>query len=278
LSRKLRSNYSGIHLKGLSRRSRYSPGFFSSYRISRLLDTEVSVRIVLKYVGIFLAFAIIFFSVFMLGRISADGSAGQPVQKQTQLSGQTKQVIKSEAAEEPAPLVVEEPSSAEVVEDAPDADEPAAPVVEEPVTSVQEVVHDTAPLPLPCQDTVAGFDYNYRNVIVDVTDFQRDLKGDNWATVTSLKLTVTNNETCTIINPTKLKLKLNPKYKGSVWWDADQFLPESFQHMMPGQTVSEIISVHASYSDIYSEKDFKLTVFDDFDIAMGTFKKYITLP
>lgn len=280
MGRKLKSNYSGIHLKGLARRSRYSNGLFNRYRMSRLLDTEISVRNVLKYGGIVLAFAIIFVSVFMLGRISADDSPDQPAQKQTQISGQTKQVIKSETAEELTPSVVDDPSPVEEIDDSQEAEEPLDPVVEDTSrpAPVQEKIPESDPVPPPCQNTVAGFDYAYRNVIVDVSNFQRELKGDNWATLSSLKLTVTNNETCTIVNPTKIKLKLNPKFKGSVWWDEDQFLPESFQHMMPGQTVSEVIAVHASYSDIYSEKDFKLSVFDDYDIAMGTFKSYITLP
>jgi hypothetical protein len=280
LGRKLKSKYSGIHLKGLSRRSRYSPGLFSSYRTSRLLDTSVSVRSILKYGGIVLAFVIILVSVFMLGRISASDDAPDSVQKSTQLSGQTRQLPKETAEEVTSAAVTKQ------VEEAPGEEEPAPSVSEEepsseapvPETIVEEVHETPKPLPPPCENTVAGFDYAYRNVVVDISNFQRELKGDNWGTLTSLKLTVTNNETCTIINPTKAKLKLNPKYKGSVWWDDDVFLPDSFQHMMPGQTVSEVVPVHASYSDIYSEKDFKLTVFDDYDIAMGTYKNYITLP
>jgi hypothetical protein len=252
--------------------------------MNRLLDTAVSVRSILKYGGIVLAFAVIFVSVFMLGRISASDDVPAPVQKSTELSGQTKQVPK-DAAEEVTSAVVTNPVETTQEEEYPEPatlEKPAQketadaePVVEDVVETVPEA---TKPLPPPCENTVAGFDYAYRNVVVDVSNFQRDLKGDNWGTLTSLKLTITNNETCTIINPTKAKLKLNPKYKGSVWWDDDVFLPDSFQHMMPGQTISEVIGVHASYSDIYSEKDFKLTVFDDYDIAMGTFKTYITLP
>ena len=94
--------------------------------------------------------------------------------------------------------------------------------------------------------------------------------------MTSLKLTVTNNEPCTIINPTQVKIKLNNKGKGSVWWDDEVFLSSAFRNMKPGDSVTEIVPIHVSYADIYTEKEFKLVLFDDYDIEIGTFKEYMT--
>jgi len=113
---------------------------------------------------------------------------------------------------------------------------------------------------------------------IDVSNFQRELRGDNWASLSSLKLTITNCESCTLINPTMVKIKMNARGKGSVWWDDDIYLSEEFKNMYPGKSVSAVIPVHVSYSDIYSEKHFQLALFDDYDIHMGTYQEFITFP
>ena len=55
------------------------------------------------------------------------------------------------------------------------------------------------------------------------------------------------------------------------------FLPDTFLHMLPGSTASDIVPVHVSYSDINGEKDIKISVFDDYDIVMSTWKKITTI-
>ena len=254
-------------------------GLFDSF-----LDSTVSVRSILKYAGITLLFILVLVSVFMLGRLSAnDTVSGSTSSGPSQLSSRTTQVLKvnpsNEVAEEGSAAADYEEEIADEDEEQSDVDEinlsdevpEYIPAPEDP--EEEEVAEEPA-----CTNKVAGFDYAYSKIVVDVSNFQRENRGDNWASITSLKLTVTNNEPCMIVNPTKIKLKLNARGKASVWWDDDVFLPESYRRMLPGETVSEIVPVHVSYSDVYSEKEFKLTVFDDYDIDMATFKKYITFP
>ncbi|MBN1544540.1 hypothetical protein JW898_03710 [Candidatus Woesearchaeota archaeon] len=243
-------------------------------------------RSILKYAGITLLFVLVLVSVFMLGRFSAkERVSGNPSPGTSQLSSRATQNVDvdsgsdaedglSDAADHDEDIA--DGSEGSDIEEVNLSDEGPEyiPASEDPVEEVfEDVVEEPA-----CTNKVAGFDYPYSRIVVDVSNFQRENRGDNWASITSLKLTITNNELCTIVNPTKIKLKLNPRGKGSVWWDDDVFLPESYWKMLPGETVSEIVPVHVSYSDIYSEKDFKLTVFDDYDIEMTTFKKYITFP
>jgi cytoskeletal protein RodZ len=287
--RKIRSKSKAksIKLKRRSKRSSYKNNKNSLHSfnrdIDRFLDKTVSVRNLLKYSCLTLAFIIVFLSVFMLGRFSVSSSEPDNPAQSSQLSGQTTQTIKSnpdpdnsntaEVEEEPEEEI-EEPTitSIDMLEanNGEEEEENQEEVYEEEEEPEEEIEEPS------CKNKVAGFDYSYTKVPISVSNFNKETKGDNWASLTSLKLTVTNNEPCTIINPTRIKIKLNAKGKGSVWWDDDVFLPDSFRHMLPGTTVSEIIPIHVSYSDIYSEKDFRLTLFDDYDISIGTFKEYIT--
>jgi hypothetical protein len=253
-----------------------------------------------------IAFAVILASVFLLGRISAEKFGSEPATAQVQqLSGQTKQVVKDTPSVEASPEKTDsvEDGSADTVsvKDTGDSEEDSEtsgstgkeqsgryiPSQDKIVVGGSEDVNESSSSSggedydadsSSCTPKPAGFNYNYTNVAIDVSNFQREIKDSNWATLTAVKLTVTNIEKCLIINPTKIKLKMNPKGKGSVWWDDDVWLPDSFRNMYPGDTVTEIVSIHVSYSDIYSEKDFRLSVFDDYDIPIGTFKKNIFLP
>ncbi|MBW2971695.1 hypothetical protein KY359_01540 [Candidatus Woesearchaeota archaeon] len=250
-----------------------------------LLDTSVSVRSILKYTGITLAFLVVLFSVFMLGRLSVDGkTAAGTSPTSMQLSGQTTQIVKNNPTTDNDSLSSVEMDELEDEEDVETetAQDEIIPLQvyetsepEEPDEDMEEAEEDPVP---DCAPEEAGFDYAYKNIVLDVSNFQRDNRGDNWATITSVKLTVTNNEACTIVNPTRLKIKLNAKGKGSVWWDDDVFLSDSFNRMRPGDTVTEIVPIHVSYSDVYSEKDLKISLFDEYDIHMATYQKYITFP
>lgn len=299
VKRKVKSKARSIQLKRRSRKTKRKVARSRSYGHSKswndFLDQEISVRSLVKYSSITLAFVLVLVVVFMLGRVSVDAAeAATGDERSLQLSGQTKQVAKdgvdvqedamgSEDVEEDSS---EDDESSDVsnlseTEDA-EFDSDSQVYVYEPVGSayeeagdetVDEEDVDDSP---GCTDKVAGFDYAYTKIGISVSNFQRENRGDNWASITSLKLTVTNNEDCTVVNPTRIKIKMNPKGKGSVWWDDDVYLPDSFRNMHPGKTVTEIIPVHVSYSDIYSEKDFRLALFDDYDIHMNTYKDYIT--
>ena len=279
-SKRPKSKIKSIQLKRRIRKSRRNSSYSPHSSWSNFLDKDVPVRSLVKYSGITLAFVIVLLSVFLLGRVSVDsddkvGSADDSMQ----LSGETKQTVKSGADKETATDSVE---TEEIEEEDIEVANLSDPEVDEQeyeyrVADDEDVEEDTETVVSSCTNTVAGFDYSYTNVDVDVSNFNKELKGDNWGSITSLKLTITNNEPCTIINPTKVKIKMNPKGKGSVWWDEDSFLPDTFRHMLPGATVSEIISVHVTYSDIYSEKDFRLTVVDDYDIPISTITEYMTL-
>lgn len=282
----------GIQLKSRHTRSSRSAVYSRRRQISKLLDKEVSVRSIIKYSGMTLAFITIFLFVFLLGRFSTNDSGSSDIHSESlELSGETKQVVKEGSdvetisADEDASGTEEETGDDDI--DAMDLSEPddeedgrQADVVIEDYSVEKDdngVSEEAETDREPCSFSTAEFDYAYRLVDIEVSNFNKDIKGDNWATLTSLKLTITNNEACTIINPTQVKIKLNNKGKGSVWWDDEVFLPNSFRNLRPGETVSDIIPIHVSYSDIYSEKDFRLTIFDDYDIEMGTFKNYILL-
>ena len=266
----------------LNRSRRYFSNSYSTKRYvgGSLLDRSISLRVILKYSIIILLFLIILGSVFMFGRISAGAKMPAAAAVNTQLSGQTKQVEKvvdDVTYEEPVQVPVASPKEVEpevndskVKEDAniTNSDDALVPSRERLSIEKPEV---------PCANKVAEFDYKYTKINSTVSDFVKEVKGENWATITSLKLTVTNNENCIIVNPTQIKIKLNPKGKGSIWWDDEVFLPDSFKHMLPGTSVSETVPVHVSYSDIYSEKDLKVSLFDDYDIVMATFKKLVTI-
>jgi hypothetical protein len=265
-----------------SRMSR--PGYSGfNYSFSRALDVTVSVRSILKYSALVLVFVIILGSVFVLGRISAKPSQATSMQT-AQLSGQMKQVSKpvdDAQTKTQAPVAKpEESADPEPADNLPPDTQVVItrpePVVEQGEQPLPE--ENTIPSPVvetPCFPKHAVFDYNYTKVNFTLSNFNKDVRGDNWATITSVKLTVTNNEPCTIINPTQLKIKISPKGKGSNWWDDEVFIPETFTRIAPGGTVTDTVAVHVSYSDIYGEKELKATLFDDYDIAMSTVKKYL---
>jgi hypothetical protein len=227
-----------------------------------------------------LVFAIILGSVFLLGRISATPDQATSMQT-AQLSGQTKQVSKpAETQQLNSTPVQEEAANPEPEEDLPPDTQVVitrpGPVTEQGESPLPEENTTLSPIiDAPCVPKHAVFDYNYTKVNFTLSNFNKDVRGDNWATVTSLRLTVTNNEPCTIINPTQLKLKITPKGKGSSWWDDEVFLPETFKRITPGGTATDTVAVHVSYSDIYGEKEMKATLFDDYDIPMSTVKKYM---
>lgn len=274
-------------IKIKSRRSSYRP---RSREFTNVLDLNISVRTLVRYVGTFLAFVIVLSAVFLLGRLSADTSNHDSVT--AQLSGETRQVQKEGTVEleQQEEEIESTPLDEEILEeeDDPPEDETEEDPVEyvyEPVVSGSDDYISTDEDDIEetddeedCTPKTAQFDYNYTSIDVSASNFQRTLKGDNWATIDSFLLTITNNEECTIVNPHQIKIKLNNKGKGSIWWDDEVFLPESFKKMKPGETKSEIIPVHVSYSDILSEKDFKVYVFDEYDIVMNIYKDYITLP
>ncbi|MBI5880824.1 hypothetical protein HZB90_01705 [archaeon] len=202
-------------------RSRISkPGYSGfNYSFSRALDTTVSIRSILKYSALVLVFVIIFGSVFLLGRISAKPSQATSMQT-AQLSGQMKQVSKpvdDVQTKTQAPVVTpEESADPKPADDLPPDTQVVItrpePVVEQGEQPLPE--ENTIPSPVvetPCFPKHAVFDYNYTKVNFTLSNFNKDVRGDNWATITSVKLTVTNNEPCTIINPTQLKIKINPK-------------------------------------------------------------------
>ena len=276
-----------IQLKRRPARSSRSAIYSRRKQISKLLDKEVSVRSIMKYSGITLTFMIIVLFVFMLGRFSIDAvESSDETSDSMELSGETKQIpkenvdVKNDSVDE-TDLDKETNTDIDVMNlsepDDEDTVRQADVIIEDDSIEDDEVSEDNKTVDTPCSFTTAEFDYAYRLVDIEVSNFNKDIKGDNWATLTSLKITITNNEACTIINPTQIKMKLNNKGKGSVWWDDEVFLPNSFRNMKPGESVSDIVSIHVSYSDIYSEKDFRLTVFDDYDMEIGTFKDYITL-
>jgi hypothetical protein len=278
--RKARSKPRSIQLKRSSVRSRRKRIYSNRRGIGDFLDSSISVRSLVKYSAITLSFVIILAAVFVLGRVSAGPAESIASEPQTQqLSGQTKQVTKQESAPDSSSSEETKSIATESVDIANLSDTETEFVYtqaeETDEEEEEEEVMDTTP---SCKNKVAGFDYNYTNVEVVVSNYQRTMKGENWASLDSIKLTVTNNEKCIIINPTRIKIKMNPKGKGSVWWDDDVFLSDSFEHISPGKSVSEIIPIHVSYSDVHSEKDFRLTLFDDYGIPITTFKKYIILP
>ncbi len=303
---KSRSKKRGIQLKRRPKKRKIhqkvprSRSYLDSSGWGGFLDTTVSVRSLLKCSGITLAFVVILVSVFMLGRASAGADEGMGSSESSmQLSGQTKKVEKVDDGAGVTGVSREEAGEAELQEeeiDVPEEEEfpeeanlsesegsaytPVGgySVVDNDIPDGGEDGGDSHILPDCDGLDVAGFDYAYTKIGIGVSNFQRELRGDNWASLSSLKLTITNNEPCTIVNPTRIKIKMNEVGKGSVWWDDDVFLPDEFMNMAPGKSVSAVIPVHVSYSDIYSEKDFKLALFDDYDIHMATFKERLTFP
>ncbi|MBW2996817.1 hypothetical protein KY349_00585 [Candidatus Woesearchaeota archaeon] len=266
-----------IQLKRNSRRSSRRKRY--SYRrpagIGDFLDRTISVRSLVKYSSITLSFVLVLAFVFVLGRmsVSTDNPASDSADT-AHLSGATTQVVKETEVEEKETEEEEpEDDQEQIIDIDPDVVNLSDNESEEEETEEEEEQNEEEN---DCKLSTAGFDYNYKHVTLEVTNFNKEVRGENWASLSSLKLTVTNDEPCTIINPTQIKIKLNNKGKGSIWWDDEIFLPESFKNMKPGDTVSEIIPIHVSYADIYSEKDFRLTLFDDYDITIGTFKEYMT--
>ncbi|NQU79221.1 hypothetical protein HQ545_05640 [Candidatus Woesearchaeota archaeon] len=252
------------------------------------LDKTVTVSDLLKYGGIILAFILILVTVFILGMISADTT------EKSLNSENTKKVLNnsidassqnSNSTENIEPIkqyVDEDDVNQTTVESEPYEDigyieyqEDIDEIVSDDNETLQEVI--TEEYVEECVPKNAGFDFSYSNIDIEVSDLQREIKGDNWASLSAFELTVANNENCTIINPTKMKIKLNNKGKGSVWWDDELYLPDSFHRIKPGNSVSEIITVHASFSDIDSEKDLRVALFDDYDIHMYTLQNYVTI-
>ena len=257
--------------------------------IGRFLDRQVSVRLLLKYSGIVLAFIAILIFVFLLGRFSVADE--NDVGTNTILSS-SKQTMKTDSSDIRGSLQVKETVSSQEtgIDDASSENYIDTDVNNRNSDVPEEYVYETAPVVVggsvdapalgevvECEPKNVEFDHKYTNVLIDVSDFRTERKGDNWAVITSLTLSVTNNEECVIISPTQIKIKMNNKGKGSTWWDDEVFLPDSFKRMKPGDSVTETIPVHVSYADIYMEKDFRLYLLDEYGIEIGIFKDDIKL-
>ena len=261
--------------------SRSSPGLVD--RWNEFLDRTISVRTLLKYTAIVLLFFLVVGSSFLLGRLtSSDPSpdaklSGAPVQDLKQTEVEEDEVDDSpepsaslDSSDEETDDVDEQEAVYRVASD----DEPVEEYrfeAESPSAATQPPASENVPL------TVAEFGYEYSKVGIEVSELEKLERGTNWASVESIKLTVKNGEPGTIINPTRIKIKINPKGKGSNWWDDEVFLPESFKHMKPGDEVSDTVKVHVSFSDIYSEKDFQVVVLDDYDVPIAWYKKVLTI-
>ncbi|MFH1668534.1 MAG: hypothetical protein ABIA62_01255 [Candidatus Woesearchaeota archaeon] len=273
-----KSKVMSIKLKKRSRISKRRKNIYvsrSSWR--NKLNHTISVGSLLKYTGITLAFIIIVMSIFMLGRLSAlpdapeqegDSKISSKSTNVETLQDQEKSEKETTVEDQAEKNAKEEPINEEETAETEDTAE------EDTISDADEENDDPAPA---CKYKDAPFDYTYTGVSTEISNFQKELRGDNWASITSMKLTITNNEKCTIINPTKLKIKLNARGKGSVWWDDELFLSDTFRDIKPGETVTDIVPVHVSYSDIYSEKDLRVSVFDEYDVHIVTYKEYITI-
>jgi hypothetical protein len=242
------------------------------YSPREILDKTISVRTLLKFAGIVFLFLAILISVFLLGKASVNTespASTERINENTIITSPESVVVNESELEKEK--ISEEKNLTETEEDTEIEEEEKS---EEKVTAenMTEDKNETI-----CENKAAEFDYPYKQVIINVSNFNKEKRGENWATITSLKLTITNNEECTIINPTQIKIKINNKGKGSIWWDYEGHLPETFERMKPGQTITEIVPVHSSYSDIYSEKELKIAVFDDYDMQMTVFKQYIMI-
>ena len=253
------------------RKKVYSKSGLDSF--NKLLDRTITVRTLLKYSTIVLLFVLVVSSAFLLGRASARSNTLSS-QQVTELSSDPSDAPEIDAAAELEEAPVKDTDNSE--EDKKDTEEPAP--IEE-VAEVEEYYFEAEPEPKtePIKLKIAEFGFNYSKVFADATDFQKNEKGVNWATLESLRLTIRNDEDSTIINPTRIKIKMNNKGKGSVWWDDEVWLSDSFKDLRPGQEATEIIPVHVSYSDIYQEKDFRLVVLDDYDVPIVYVKKIMVL-
>jgi hypothetical protein len=262
----------------LSTRPRISTGRFGS-----VLDSTISVGTVLKYSAIILLFIVVFGFVFMLGQHYADKNApAETEEEQTKIESATStdaepsETEKDPVNEDPNEEVTEKEAPVETAEEIPAETTETAPA-QEVDTTPKITTTETPKETTLCVAKSAGFDYQYSKINATVSAINTEKKGDNWAVITSVEISISNNENCIIANPTQIKIKMNTRGKGSSWWDDETFLPDTFLKLMPGETVMETVPVHVSYSDIYMEKDFKLVVFDEYGIDMATYKKYVTL-
>jgi hypothetical protein len=286
----IRLRVSSTGFKRITYRPKIRTGrFIGRGRFGDVLDSNISLRSLLKYAAIILLFIAVLGFVFALGKYYGQGAHQEKqtttIAKETadnEIEGDAVQTLK-ETEKEELPETEPDTDTETVQEEEPRAEpepETTTQTTQNDIAVTETVTHTTTtetPKQELCAAKPAGFDYPYSMVNVTVNKINKEKKSDNWAVMTSVEISITNGESCIITNPTQIKLKMNNKGKGSNWWDDEVFLPETFQKLMPGETVSETVPVHVSYSDIYMEKDFKLVVFDDYGIDMATYKKYVTL-
>ena len=172
-----------IHLKRRSAKTRRKSYSHSPFRgVGDFLDKEVSVRSILKYTSITLAFILAFVFVFMLGRLSVDAlNQGNPTGDSVHLSSQTKQTEDTSETELGEGLVEDDENDSDsendidVVnlsesEDEDDDDREADVIIEGDNEDDEEDEEDSEDLP-DCAPKVAEFDYTYRLVDIDVSNF-----------------------------------------------------------------------------------------------------------
>ncbi len=261
-----------VRKKKPKKRTRTARSAYSG--LDSFLDKTVTVRSLLKYSAIVLLFLLVVGSAFMLGRISRSAVGPDTVE------------LSSYSTKEAEEAVEQEPEHPKIEKEA-ELEEPDQPVEyrvadedeEKDLIQPQEQFFEAEPelVEESVELKVADFGFEYSNVEISIADIVKEGRGANWASVESLKLTVRNQEDHTIINPTRIKMKINPKGRGSNWWDDEVFLPDSFKNLKPGEQVSENIDVHVSFSDIYEEKDFQLVVLDDYDVPIAWYKKIMII-
>jgi hypothetical protein len=253
-----------------------------------LLDKQVSMRTLLRNVFIVLLVVAVLVGVFFLGRYSASSS---PKSSELAAVGSSANVAASLDA---APEVASADNSSAVVTvsdtsaGARSDDGSVDSSLNVSVVNSSSVVNTSAAVEASSvnvtnassavvevkKDAGEGYDYRYVNAYIDDIDYE--VKGDDWGTVTSLKITVENLEKVSV-HPSAVKARLYVVGEEGNWWDLEEDVPALMTQLLPKQSVAQTFEAHISYSGLDSEKTLKVAVYDQYDKKMAEVVKKFTL-
>lgn len=242
---------------------------------NNILEKTITVKDLLLYAGYGLGVIVLLFIIvlipFMIGRASVDCNSlctESSLNKTAKVSAATSLIneIAEESEEEAETETVEE----EVVEEEPE-EEPEEEVVEE---EVEEEEYDENARYLRTDPRVAT---SYSDIDIDLLDFDYEMRGADWGTISNVKIIITNNQQKIVI-PYTLKMKIyNVGDSASDWWDDEINLRDHLNIIVPGGYKQLTLDSHVSFSETDVKKRLSIHLFDEVGKSMGSRVKEIEI-
>ena len=174
-----------------------------------VLDKSISIKDILKYGCVILLLLLIIFAIFMFGRWSVSSSCNSITSKTTAQSAKQNITPISSSSLNKTTVTLNKTTKNKTSTDS------LLPVTKTKVESgkkenLSNTTNNSQSAALSKQEGIydeAKFGHPYNKVTIGIGSSTREVRGDDWATLKSMVLTVVNNEKV-VITPSKIKIKI----------------------------------------------------------------------